>query len=60
MGDRYSSDSVGDEQILASIGELLSNVPNGRGIATLFVISGILGLVVTPGGYVFKPLRNLQ
>jgi hypothetical protein len=47
-------------RILASIGELLLNVPNGRGIAMLFVISGSVSLVAVIGGYAYKPLRNLQ
>ena len=45
--------------MVASLGELLLNVPNGRGIAMLFVISGTVGLVAVLGGYASKPLRNL-
>lgn len=42
------------------IGELLPPLPNGRGIALLFVLSGGLGLLTALGGYAWKPLRNLR
>jgi DHA3 family macrolide efflux protein-like MFS transporter len=42
------------------IGELVPQMPNGRGIALLFVLSGSLGLLTALAGYAWKPLRNLR
>jgi DHA3 family macrolide efflux protein-like MFS transporter len=60
LADTWLEAALTPGRILASIGELLLNVPNGRGIAMLFVISGALGLAAVLGGYACKPLRNLQ
>jgi MFS transporter, DHA3 family, macrolide efflux protein len=46
--------------IPAGIGELLPRMPNGRGIALLFLLSGGFGLMTALGGYAWKPLRNLR
>jgi len=58
--DAWLEAALAPGEILASLGDLLLNVPNGRGIAMLFVISGALGLVTVLGGYAFRPLRQLQ
>ena len=60
LADTWLEAALTPGRILASLGELLLNVPNGRGIAMLFVISGAVSLVAVIGGYAYKPLRNLQ
>jgi MFS family permease len=59
LADTWLEAALTPGRTLASIGELLLNVPNGRGIAMLFVISGALGLVAVLGGYACKPLLVL-
>jgi hypothetical protein len=60
LADTWLEAALTPGRMLASLGGLLLNVPNGRGIAMLFVVSGALGLVAVLGGYACKPLRNLQ
>jgi diaminobutyrate-2-oxoglutarate transaminase len=59
VADTWLEAALTPGRMLASIGESLLNVPNGRGIAMLFVISGAVGLAAVFGGYACKPLRNL-
>jgi diaminobutyrate-2-oxoglutarate transaminase len=58
--DRWLEPALARGRIPAGIGELLPSLPNGRGIALLFVLSGGLGLITALAGYACKPLRNLR
>jgi hypothetical protein len=59
VADTWLEAALTPGRMLASSGEFLLNVPNGRGIAMLFVISGAVGLVAALGGFAYKPLRTL-
>jgi len=60
MVDLWLEPALARGWVPAGIGELLPNLPKGRGIALLFILSGGLGLITALGGYAWRPLRNLQ
>jgi hypothetical protein len=60
VADQWLEAALTPGRTLASLGELLLSVPQGRGIAMLFVISGALAILAVLGGYAYRPLRNLK